>query len=88
MLVAGLSFLPVAGAVSWLQPPAQAQLLLPSTSGGEGKQLPPQVRRMGGAEIAPVYFQGQLLLEVASPSVLNRDNPGEALPVEIRAKTD
>ncbi len=86
MLVVGLSFLPVVGAGSGLQSLAQAQLVLPSTSGLEGKQLPPEVRRIGGAEIAPVYFQGQLLLEVASPSVLNRDNPGEALPVEIRAK--
>lgn len=87
MLVVGLSFLPIVGGVSGLQPLAQAQLVLPSTTSSSGAtQLPPNVRRIGGAEIAPVYFQGQLLLEVASPSVLNRDNPGEALPVEIRAK--
>jgi len=71
-----------------IQPSSLAQLPLPNLNLNqlETQLLPPEVRQIGGAEIAPVHFQGKLLLEVASPSVIDRENPGETLPVEIRAK--
>lgn len=62
-----------------------AQLSLPEAANVDITQPPPNVRKIGGAEIAPVYFQGQILFEVASLSVLDRENPGGSLPVEIRA---
>lgn len=65
-------------------PPVVAQFFPPDST-LDLNQLPPDIRQMGGAEIAPVSFQGQLLFEVASPSVVDRENPGETLPVEIRA---
>ncbi len=57
---------------------------LPELPNLEDYQLPP-VRKAGGAEIAPVYFQGDILLKIASPTVLDRENLGETLPVEMRA---
>jgi len=72
-------------AVTDVYPPVLSQFSLPELPNVEDYQLPPDVRKVGGAEIAPVYFQGDLLLEVASPAVLDRENLGETLPVEIRA---
>lgn len=61
-----------------------SQMVLPDSN--LSPQAPPQVSQIGGAEIAPVYFEGKLLLEVAAPVVIDREHPGENLPVEIRAK--
>jgi small conductance mechanosensitive channel len=72
-------------ALAEAQPVRLAQLFLPGSSGLETQPLPAEVRKVGGAEIAPVYFQGDLVFEVASPAVLDRDNLGDTLPVEIRA---
>jgi small-conductance mechanosensitive channel len=81
-LVMVVSLFPPTGTI----PGAEAQqLFLPGSDPLETQQLPPDVRKIGGSEIAPVYFQGDLLFEVASPSVLDRENPGNALPVEVRA---
>jgi small conductance mechanosensitive channel len=46
---------------------------------------PAQVQRLGFIEVAPVYFKSRKLLEVAAPTVRDRSNPGELIPVEERA---
>ena len=84
-LAIGLNVLPGHRAIAGVQPVILTQLFLPSNDRLETQPLPPEVRKIGGSEIAPVYFQGKLLFEVASPTVLDRENPGETLPVDIRA---
>ncbi len=46
---------------------------------------PAQVRRLGFIEVAPVYFKSRNLLEVAAPTVRDRSNPGDLIPVEERS---
>lgn len=84
LLMVGLGQCASASATGPTHPPVVAQFFPPDST-LDLNQLPPDIRQMGGAEIAPVSFQGQLLFEVASPSVVDRENPGDTLPVEIRA---
>ena len=86
LLTIGLHGVSSARAVPGVHSPVLGQFSLPELPTLEEYQLPSDVRRVGGAEIAPVHFQGELLLEIASPSVLDRENVGETLPVEVRAK--
>jgi small conductance mechanosensitive channel len=37
-------------------------------------------------EVSPVTLDGRELFEIASPTVFNRDQPGQQVPVEVRAK--
>ena len=85
LLVIGRGELSSAYAIPGQPPMPLAQVFLPNNERLEIQPPPPEVRKIGGSEIAPVYFQGNLLFEVASPSVLNRANPGDSLPVEVRA---
>lgn len=64
--------------------PAQAQLpgLIDSNQGGP----PFGVQRIGLLEVAPVKLEGIPLLDLASPVVYNRNEPGSQVPVETRAR--
>lgn len=44
------------------------------------------VERRGTIETIPVWFDGEELFTIASPTVWDRSKPGEQLPVEIRAE--
>lgn len=46
----------------------------------------PGVARLGNIEVTPVTFDGQQLFTIASPTVLNRNRPGNQIPVEVRAQ--
>lgn len=46
----------------------------------------PKVERLGNMEAAPVEFDGSPLFTLASPTVWDRTNPGNQLPVEVRAQ--
>lgn len=48
--------------------------------------LPSGVKRIGQIETTPVNFDGLPLFEIASPLVVNRDAPGDVIPVEVRAR--
>jgi len=55
---------------------------LPSTG---GIPLPAGVEQQGTLETAPVKLDGKTLFRIASPAVPNRAEPGERVPVEVRA---
>jgi moderate conductance mechanosensitive channel len=50
------------------------------------QQPSPQVERLGNVETAPVEFEGSTLFTLASPTVWDRTQPGNQLPVEVRAQ--
>jgi hypothetical protein len=56
------------------------------TADKSGTALPPGVKREGQVEATGVYLDGRQLFEIASPTVLDRSQPGELVPVEVRAK--
>ena len=66
---------------------AVAQIPAPdlSTSPTDTVSPPSRVRRIGDTEITVVSLRGEALFEIASPTVLDRENPGELIPVELRA---
>ena len=67
--------------------PATAQFpIFSGTDATSDAALPTGVRRLGFIEVATVYFDDQALIEVVSPTVRDRANPGEVLPVEERAR--
>jgi small conductance mechanosensitive channel len=69
--------------------PAYGQIPgLPLGAGGQpgGEELPRGVTRRGLAEVTGVYLDGRALFEIASPVVFNRAEPGELIPVEVRAR--
>lgn len=47
--------------------------------------LPTGVERRGTLESTPVTLDGQELFRIAAPTVINRNEPGERVPVEVRA---
>ena len=61
---------------------------LPSfTTPTTSPQLPPaNVERRGTLESVAIRLDGQELFRIASPTVLNRNDPGTQIPVEVRAK--
>lgn len=60
---------------------------LPALNAPSGIQpLPTGVVRRGTLESAPVRLDGRELFRIASPTVLNRAEPGTQIPVEARAK--
>jgi small conductance mechanosensitive channel len=61
---------------------------LPSfTTPTTSPQLPPtNVQRRGTLESVAIRLDGQELFRIASPTVLNRTDPGTQIPVEVRAK--
>jgi moderate conductance mechanosensitive channel len=56
------------------------------TAPSAGQPLPIGVERQGTLETTRVRLDGQELFKIASPAVLNRNEPGGQIPVEIRAK--
>jgi small conductance mechanosensitive channel len=52
----------------------------------ETNTSPTGVQRRGTLETTPVTLDGEELFRIAAPVVLNRDDPGEQLPVEVRAQ--
>jgi small conductance mechanosensitive channel len=59
--------------------------LLPTAPAPSADLLPPGVRRAGNLEISTVSFDHQPLFAVAGPIVRNRQDPGNQIPVEVRA---
>lgn len=69
----------------WGFRPALAQL--PNPLGGAGGNGPPLgVQRIGVLEATTVVLDGNNLFDIASPVVFNRSEPGELVPVEVRAR--
>jgi len=60
----------------------------PTGEAGAGNTLPPNVQRIGTIEttIVKSHLDGRELFEIASPAVQNRANPGNSIPVEMRAQ--
>lgn len=76
----------VIGQGGWLAP-SMAQLAQFSNPLGNSGSTPPLgVQRIGVLEIMAVSLDGNDLFSVASPVVLNRNEPGELVPVEVRAR--
>lgn len=60
---------------------------LPSLTLPNGTQpLPTGVERRGTLEATGINLDGRELFKIASPAVLNRNEPGDQIPVEIRAR--
>jgi small-conductance mechanosensitive channel len=78
-----LGFSLAMGLGAWLSPgAAQLPNLLSPPSGG----APPiGVQRLGALEATAVSLDGTDLFDIASPAVLNRQDPGGQVPVEVRA---
>ncbi|MEB3291429.1 MAG: mechanosensitive ion channel family protein [Leptolyngbya sp.] len=69
----------------WGWGPALAQL--PNPLGGSGNGGPPLgVQRIGVLEVTPLILDGNTLFDIASPVVFNRSEPGDLVPVEVRAR--
>ncbi|GAB4454384.1 MAG: mechanosensitive ion channel family protein [Armatimonadaceae bacterium] len=64
--------------------PVYAQI--PGLTAPSEPALPAGVQRNGVVETAPVIFDGNTLFRIASPAVLDRNAPGEQIPVEVRAQ--
>lgn len=73
----------IASFIGWATA-ASGQIPLPTTP--PVYQPPDQVKRFGAIEVTMVDFQGQQLFYIVSPTVADRQNPGEQIPVEVRAK--
>ncbi len=73
--------------VSVAMNPAIALGQLPSLTMPSGTQpLPNNVERRGSLESTGVRLDGQELFRIASPAVANRTEPGDQIPVEVRAR--
>ncbi len=81
--VALLSLLAFALAIGWI-PAAPGQLPIPSPTSLNSSNPPAGVERYGAIEVATVNFNGEPLFKVASPTVRDRSNPGNLIPVEER----
>jgi moderate conductance mechanosensitive channel len=66
--------------------PATSQLSVSTPSTGNSF-VPSKVSRFGNIEVTsvPSRLTGKSLFEIASSTVLNRSNPGDKVPVEVRA---
>ncbi len=69
------------------QPIALGQLP-PLTTPSETQTLPVGIERRGTLESASVRLDGEELFRIASPAVFNRSEPGNQIPVEVRAKEE
>lgn len=68
----------------WMAP-GRAQLPNPlGSSNGNGPPL--TVQRIGVLEVTTIALDGNSLFDVASPVVFNRNEPGDLVPVEVRAR--
>ncbi|AFY60788.1 mechanosensitive ion channel family protein [Synechococcus sp. PCC 6312] len=82
LLLLTLSFLLVVG----LELPSWGQFTMPGLGNNNTNNPPSNVIRSGDIEIARVMLDGSPLFFVTAPTVLDRDNPGDQMPVEIRAE--
>jgi small conductance mechanosensitive channel len=62
-----------------------AKLLPKGPAVENAAQLPRGVRRVGNVELAPVEFELKQLFDITGPVILNRTQPGNETPVEVRA---
>jgi moderate conductance mechanosensitive channel len=83
-LLLGLLTLSLVLGAGLAQIPAQAQF--PNPLGAAANTPPLGVRRIGLLEVTTVVLDGDDLFEIASPMVLNRNEPGDQVPVEVRAR--
>ncbi len=82
-LMVGLAmFVICAGSV---MAPAPSLAQLPTLPVPNGNSLPVGVEQQGTLETAPLKLDGKTLFRIASPAVPNRSEPGERVPVEVRA---
>jgi small conductance mechanosensitive channel len=81
ILMSLLTFVLVTG---WV-PTALGQLSIPSPSSQSSNNPPPGVDRYGAIEVTTVNFDGKPLFKIASPTVRDRSNSGNQVPVEERA---
>jgi moderate conductance mechanosensitive channel len=75
---------PILSVQVWDVPGAIAQI--PGLPASSTPQLPLGVQRSGLLESAPVSLDGDELFRIASPTVYNRAEPGNQVPVEARAR--
>lgn len=81
-----LTLMLVIGQGGWLAP-SMAQLAQFSNPLGNSGNAPPLgVQRIGLLEVMAVSLDGNDVFNVASPVVLNRNEPGDLVPVEVRAR--
>lgn len=76
---------PILTVNSFLHPPA-AIAQVPGLPSPSTPQLPLGVQRSGLVESTPVLLDGKEVFKIASPTVLNRAEPGQQVPVEVRAR--
>lgn len=65
--------------------PGLAQFPNPLGAGG-GNSPPLGVQRIGVLEVTTITLDGHDLFNIASPVVFNRNEPGDLVPVEVRAR--
>ncbi|MGJ3252953.1 MAG: mechanosensitive ion channel family protein [Elainellaceae cyanobacterium] len=65
---------------------ALGQFSLQSSSNDDPSRPPDDVTRYGFVEVAPVKFERKILFEVTSPTVRDRSNPDDIIPVEQRVE--
>lgn len=80
-----VSLLTFAIAVTWM-PVGSAQIPIPSPLNQNSANPPTGVERFGAIEVTSVDFNGESLFKIASPTVRDRSNPGNQIPVEERAQ--
>lgn len=66
--------------------PASAMAQLPPLGVPLGNSLPPGVEQRGTLESTAINLDGQVLFRIAAPAVVNRNEPGNQVPVEARAR--
>lgn len=71
--------------IGWT-PITWAQFSFPEASTFDPRKPPNDVRRLGLIEVAPVKFENETILTIASPTVINRDDPQGNIPVEVRSQ--
>ena len=75
LLVAGTAIQPLAALAQFAPLPAP-----------DANALPTGVDRRGTLESTPITLDGEDLFRIAAPAVPNRSEPGERVPVEVRAR--
>lgn len=69
-----------------LAAPGFSQVTIPGLNQTTVSPPPPGVRRIGELETTEVRFDGRVLFTIAAPTVRDRNDPGDRVPVELRAE--
>lgn len=69
-----------------LQLPSWGQFSVPGLGTTDTNKPPANVIRRGDIEIAPVTLDGKVLFLITAPTVRDRSNAGDLMPVEMRAE--